>query len=176
MRSLASMTGTGDLSGGDTLAGGGAAEGGDRILGLLLSATAGAPRALPARRGIVSGDICCEMPAGGAPVSLMTMTSSSSLVVGYVPAHARCISLASLALKGLRSRRACRHCADGCKHNISACIIHEYRIIYTCDSRALALHPLHLLLALILSAPCPNFFDTFTFSIPGSSGPSGTLL
>ena len=83
MRSLASMTGTGDLSGGDTLAGGGAAEGGDRMLGLLLSATAGA---LPARRGIVSGDIRCEMPAGSAPVSLMTMTSSSSLVVGYVPA------------------------------------------------------------------------------------------
>ena len=57
------MTGTGDLSGGDTLAGGGAAEGGDRMLGLLLSATAGAPRALPARRGIVSGDIRCEMRA-----------------------------------------------------------------------------------------------------------------
>ena len=80
------MTGTGDLSGGDTLAGGGAAEGGNRMLGLLLSATAGAPRALPARRDIFSGDIRCELPAGGAPVSLMTMTSSSSLVVGYVPA------------------------------------------------------------------------------------------
>ena len=58
MLSLASMTGTGDLSGGDTLAGGGAAEGGDRMLGLLLSATAGAPRALPALRGVsVSVDI-----------------------------------------------------------------------------------------------------------------------
>ena len=78
------MTCTGDLSGGDTLAGGGAAEGGDRMLGLLLSATAGAPRALPARRDIVSGDILREMPAGGAPVSLRTVTSSSSLVVGYV--------------------------------------------------------------------------------------------
>ena len=75
------MTGTSDMSGGDTLAGGG-----DRMLGLLLSATAGAPRALPARRDIVSGDIRCEMPAGGAPVSLMTVTSSSSLVVAYVPA------------------------------------------------------------------------------------------
>ena len=42
MLSLASMTGTGDLSGGDTLAGGGAAEGGDRMLGLLL----GAPRCM----------------------------------------------------------------------------------------------------------------------------------
>ena len=62
MRSLASMTGTGDLSGGDTLAGGGAAEGGNRMLGLLLSATAGAPRALPARRDSVSGDIRLEMP------------------------------------------------------------------------------------------------------------------
>ena len=82
------MTGTCDLSGGDTLAGGGAAEGGDRMLGLLLSATAGAPRALPARpRGIVSGDIRRRRAqAGGAPVSLMPMTSSSSLVVGYVPA------------------------------------------------------------------------------------------
>ena len=45
------MTGTGDLSGGDTLAGGGAAEGGDRMLGLLL----GAPRAVTARRDSVSG-------------------------------------------------------------------------------------------------------------------------
>ena len=45
------MTGTGDLSGGDTLAGGGAAEGGDKMLGLLL----GAPRAVPARRDSVSG-------------------------------------------------------------------------------------------------------------------------
>ena len=43
MRSLPSMTGTGDFSCGDTLAGGGAAEAGDRMLGLLLSA-------LPARR------------------------------------------------------------------------------------------------------------------------------
>ena len=47
MLSQASMTGTGDLIGGDTLAGGGAAEGGNRMLGLLL----GAPRAVPARRG-----------------------------------------------------------------------------------------------------------------------------
>ena len=87
MRSLASMTGTGDLSGGDTLAGGGAAEGGDRMIGVRLSATAGAPRALPARRGIVSGDIRRRRAqAGGAPVSLMTMTSSSSLVLAYVPA------------------------------------------------------------------------------------------
>ena len=63
MRSLALMTGTGDLSGGDTLAGGCAAEAGDRMLGLLLSATACAPRALPARRDSVSGDIRRETPA-----------------------------------------------------------------------------------------------------------------
>ena len=54
MLSLASMTGTGEMSGGDTLAGGGAAEGGDRMLGLLLSATASAPRALPAQRGVTA--------------------------------------------------------------------------------------------------------------------------
>ena len=45
------MTGTGDLSGGDTLAGGGAAEGGDRMRGVLMGAT----RAGPARRDSVSG-------------------------------------------------------------------------------------------------------------------------
>ena len=45
MRSLASMTGTSDLIGGDTLAGGGAAEAGER--GLLLG--------VPARRDSVSG-------------------------------------------------------------------------------------------------------------------------
>ena len=45
MRSLVSMTGTGDLICGDTLAGGGAAEAGDR--GLLLG--------VPARRDSVSG-------------------------------------------------------------------------------------------------------------------------
>ena len=84
------MTGTGDLSGGDTLAGGGAAEGGDRMLGLLL----GAPRAVPARRDSVSGTCqwkCqCKIyavkrrqraPTPGS--SSMTMTSSSSL--GYFP-------------------------------------------------------------------------------------------
>ena len=37
MRSLASMTG--NLSGGDTLAGGAAAEAGDRVIGLPLRAT-----------------------------------------------------------------------------------------------------------------------------------------
>ena len=47
MLSLALLTGTCDFRGGDTLAGGGAADGSDRMLGLLMSATAGAPRALP---------------------------------------------------------------------------------------------------------------------------------
>ena len=51
------MTGTGDMSGGDTLAGGGAAEGGDRMLGLLL----GAPRAVPARRDSVSVEMSVEI-------------------------------------------------------------------------------------------------------------------
>ena len=78
------MTGNGNLSSGDTLAGGAAAEAGDRMLGLLLRAIACAPRAVPARRDNVLGDIRSEMPAGGAPVSLRTVTSSSSLVVEYV--------------------------------------------------------------------------------------------
>ena len=63
MQSLGLMTGTGDLSGGDTLAGGGAAEAGDRMLGLLLSATACALRALPAQRDSVSGNSRREAPA-----------------------------------------------------------------------------------------------------------------
>ena len=63
MRSLASMTCTGDLSCGDTLAGGGAGEAGDMMLGLLLSATACAPRSLLVRRNSVSGDIRRETPA-----------------------------------------------------------------------------------------------------------------
>ena len=53
MLSLASMTGTGDLIGGDTLAGGGADKAGDR--GLLLGACVCAPRGGPARRDSVSG-------------------------------------------------------------------------------------------------------------------------
>ena len=53
MLSLASMTGTGDLIGGDTLAGGGAAKAGD--MGLLLGASVRAPRGGPARRDSVSG-------------------------------------------------------------------------------------------------------------------------
>ena len=53
MLSLASMTGTGDLIGGDTLAGGGAAKAGDR--GLPLGASVCAPRGGPARRDSVSG-------------------------------------------------------------------------------------------------------------------------
>ena len=42
MRNLASITSTGNLSGGDTLAGGGAAKPGDRVMGLLLRATGAA--------------------------------------------------------------------------------------------------------------------------------------
>ena len=61
MRSLASMTG--NLSGGDTLAGGGAAEAGDRVIGLLLRATSCTQRGLPAQRDSVSGVIRRETPA-----------------------------------------------------------------------------------------------------------------
>ena len=82
MLSRASMTGTGDLIGGDTLAGGGASEAGDRMLALLWCATTCAPRAVPARRDSVSA-IYAVKRRRRAPVSSMTMTSSSSL--GYVP-------------------------------------------------------------------------------------------
>ena len=56
MRILASMTGTGNLSGGDTLAGGGAAEASDRVIGLPLRATG-------AWRDSFSEDIRRETPA-----------------------------------------------------------------------------------------------------------------
>ena len=55
------MTGTGDLIGSDTLAGGGAAEAGDRMPGLLSGL--GAPLAGPARRDSVSGNSRCEASA-----------------------------------------------------------------------------------------------------------------
>ena len=61
MRSLASMTG--NFRGGVTLAGGGAAEASDRVMGLLLKATACALRGLPALRDSVSRDIRRETPA-----------------------------------------------------------------------------------------------------------------
>ena len=81
MLSLASMTG--NLSGGVTLAGGNAAEAGDRVVGLPLRATG-------ARRHSVSEDIrrrtCLIQDGGGAPVSFRTVTSSSLLDVAYVPA------------------------------------------------------------------------------------------
>ena len=63
MRSLASMTGTGNLIGGLTLAGRGAGKAGDR--GLLM----GAPRAGPARRDSVSGNIRRADAARGAHLS-----------------------------------------------------------------------------------------------------------
>ena len=61
MLSLASMTGTGDLIGGDTLAGGGAAKAGDR--GLFLGASVCAPRGGPAPRVTASVDLRSEAPA-----------------------------------------------------------------------------------------------------------------
>ena len=37
----------------------------------------------------------------------------------------------------------------------------------------MARDPLHLLLALVLNAPCRNFFDAFTSRIPGIFGTLG---
>ena len=109
MRSLASMAGTGDLIGGDTLAGGGAAEAGDRMLGLLL----GAPRAVPARRDSVSGNLRREAPAAR---TCLVDDNDFSIIAGILSDRyqARSIALAPLAHKGLWSRRACRHLSDGC--------------------------------------------------------------
>ena len=74
---------TGNLSCGDTLAGGAAAEAGDRVIGLPLRATG-------ALRHSVSEDInrrtCLIQDGSGTPVSFKTVTSSSSLDVAYVPA------------------------------------------------------------------------------------------
>ena len=174
MWSLASMTGTGDLSGGDTLAGGGgrgAAEGGNRMFGLLLSATAGAPRALPARCCVsVSVDmyaVKCRRRTCLVDDSDFFIIACRGIRSGRY--YARCISLASLARKGLLSGGACRHCADSCKHYISACKIHEYSMIYTFNSRTLALNSEsgHLLLAIVFRAPCRNFFERFATGIPG---------
>ena len=60
MLSLASMTGTGDLIGGDTLAGGGAAKAGDR--GLLLGDVS-ARRGAGLRGVTASVDLRSEAPA-----------------------------------------------------------------------------------------------------------------
>ena len=107
------MTGTGDLIGGDTLAGGGAAEAGDMMLGLLL----GAPLAGPARRDSVSGNSRCEAPAALAPptappTARTCLVDDNDLFI----IQARSIALAPLALQGLWSRRACagRLSSDGC--------------------------------------------------------------
>ena len=59
------------------------------------------------------------------------------------------------------------------KHNISACTKHVCSMTDTFDSSLLARDPLHLLLALVLNAPCRNFFDTFTSGIPGIFGTLG---
>ena len=60
-----------------------------------------------------------------------------------------------------------------CKHNISACTKHVCSMTDTFNSSLLVRDPLHLLLALVLYAPCRNFFDTFTSSIPGIFGTLG---
>ena len=50
---------------------------------------------------------------------------------------------------------------------------HVCSMTETFDSSLLTCDPLHLLLALVLTAPCRNFFDTFTSSIPGLFGTLG---
>ena len=113
MLSRASMTGTGDLIGGDTLAEGGASECGDRMLALLLGATACAPRAVPARRDSVSGNLRPEAPAAR---TCLVNDNDFFIIAGILSDRyqARSIALAPLAHKGLWSRRACRHLSDGC--------------------------------------------------------------
>ena len=103
------MTGTGDLIGGDTLAGGGAAEAGDRMPGLLL----GALLAGPARRDSVSGNLRREAPAAR---TCLVDDDDFFIIAGILSDRyqARSIALAPLARKSLWSRLACRHRADGC--------------------------------------------------------------
>jgi hypothetical protein len=60
-----------------------------------------------------------------------------------------------------------------CKHTMSACKKHVFGLIYTFNSSLLTRVPLHLLLALVLNAPCRNFFDAFTSSIAGIFGTLG---
>ena len=45
--------------------------------------------------------------------------------------------------------------------------------MHTFNTSLLTRDPLHLLLALVLYAPCSNFFDTFTSSIAGIFGTLG---
>ena len=108
MRSLAPITGI--LSGGDTLAGGGAAEAGDRVHGLPFRATG-------ARRACVSEEIRRDtkrlrrtfLVQNGA---LFILARRGIQAARY---HARRIALAPLSRKGLWSRHACSYSFDGCK-------------------------------------------------------------
>ena len=45
--------------------------------------------------------------------------------------------------------------------------------MHTFNTSLLTRDPLHLLLALVLYAPCRNFFDAFPLSIPGIFGTLG---
>ena len=115
MLSRASMTGTDDLMGGDTLAGGGASEAGDRMLALLLGATACAPRAVPARRDRVSAYLRRQAQAAR---TCLVEDGDFFIIAGILSDRyqARSIALAALARKGLRSRRACAsRISDGSK-------------------------------------------------------------
>ena len=104
------MTGTGNLLGGLTLAGGGTGMAGDR--GMLL----GAPLAGPARRDSVSGNLRREAPAAR---TCLVDDNDFFIIAGILSDRyqARSIALAPLAHKGLWSRRACRHLSDNCTHS-----------------------------------------------------------
>ena len=99
------MTGTGDLSGGDTLAGGGAWLALGRATGCACAAWK------------VSGNLRCAAPA--AQTWLVVDDNDLFIIAGILSDRyqARGIALAPLAHKGLWSRRACRHLSDGCTHS-----------------------------------------------------------
>ena len=162
------MTGTtGDLMGGDTLAGGGAAEAGDSL------------RSTVARHGqkihpdkqkvrrmrtdlFHKDDVfiiaCCGIRSGRY--------------------YARCMSLAPLPRKGLWSRRACCHIADGCKHYMSACKINQCCMMSYIP--AIPARWRSILSIFCLRSYCAHHALISSILLPlvspGSSGPSGSLL
>ena len=105
MRSLGSMSGTtGDLMGGDTLAGGRSSEPGDSLRFTETAAGHG-QKMYPAQQKVRR---------------MRTDFFHKDDVIILVFVIARCISLAPLPRECL-SGRASRHSADGCMHYVSAC-------------------------------------------------------
>ena len=143
----------GYLIGGNTLAGGGAANAGVRVLGLPFRATG-------ARRDCVSGEMrsyrksqrCTSLIQNGA---VFLLARRSIHAARY---QARRIALSPLARQGLWSRNDCSHSSDGCMQYMSACKIHECSTINTYISRATALGHLSPVTTLVFCAPCSNFF------------------